>query len=94
MILSRRGFLSGLGSALAAPAIVKVASLMPIKAPPLVLVGGYDDFDTALAKVRATERFAFSQSSFKAAVWPGIDKWFGNEYANLKTFDLLFQESA
>lgn len=35
---SRRGFLLGLGGALAAPAIVKAASLMPIKAPPLVII--------------------------------------------------------
>lgn len=33
---NRRGFLLGLGAALAAPAIIKVATLMPIKALPLV----------------------------------------------------------
>ena len=32
--LTRRGFLAGLASALAAPAIVKAASLMPVKAMP------------------------------------------------------------
>lgn len=31
---SRRGFLTGLGAILAAPAIVRVASLMPVKALP------------------------------------------------------------
>lgn len=35
--MNRRGFLLGLGaSALAAPAVVKAASLMPVKAPPLI----------------------------------------------------------
>ena len=37
MILSRRKFLRGLGAALAAPVIVRAASLMPIKAPPIQL---------------------------------------------------------
>ena len=32
MLLARRSFLTGLASALAAPAIVKAASLMPVKA--------------------------------------------------------------
>ncbi len=32
MILARRSFLTGLASALAAPAIVKASSLMPVKA--------------------------------------------------------------
>lgn len=31
-MISRRGLLSGLGALLAAPAIVRVASLMPVKA--------------------------------------------------------------
>lgn len=35
--LSRRGFLGGLAAALAAPAIVAAPSLMPIRAPALVL---------------------------------------------------------
>ncbi len=34
MILARRSFLTGLASALAAPAIVRAASLMPVKALP------------------------------------------------------------
>lgn len=38
MILSRRSFFTGLGaSILAAPAIVRAASLMPVKALPLAL---------------------------------------------------------
>lgn len=36
--LSRRGFFRGLGAVLAAPAIVKVASLMPVKAPELIVL--------------------------------------------------------
>lgn len=34
IVASRRGFLLGLGAALAAPAIVRAASLMPVKALP------------------------------------------------------------
>lgn len=36
MILSRRSVLIGLGGALAAPAIVRAESLMPVSAPKLV----------------------------------------------------------
>jgi hypothetical protein len=38
LILSRRGFLAGLGSLLAAPAVVRAEALMPIKVwrPPLI----------------------------------------------------------
>ena len=34
---SRRGFLAGFGALLAAPAIVRVTSIMPIKVPPIIL---------------------------------------------------------
>ena len=42
LILSRRGFLAGLSSLLAAPAVVRAAALMPIKVwrPPLIWRGG------------------------------------------------------
>ena len=39
MSLSRRGFLTGIGVLVAAPAIVRASSLMPIKAAPLVVYG-------------------------------------------------------
>ncbi len=46
MILARRGFLFGLGALLAAPAIVRASSLMPVRAivransfPTLLVVG-------------------------------------------------------
>ncbi len=34
MIIGRRGFLAGLGALIAAPAIVSVANIMPVKAMP------------------------------------------------------------
>jgi hypothetical protein len=34
MIIGRRGFLAGLGALMAAPAIVSVANIMPVKAMP------------------------------------------------------------
>lgn len=40
MILPRRDFLAGLASALAAPAIVRAASLMPVKAPAIAADDG------------------------------------------------------
>jgi hypothetical protein len=43
ILVSRRNFLRGLFAAAAAPAIVRVASIMPVKAPPIVVApaGGY-----------------------------------------------------
>ncbi len=35
-MITRRGIITGLASLVAAPAIVRAASLMPIKAPPLL----------------------------------------------------------
>lgn len=35
-MIARRGFLIGLSAALAAPAIVRASSLMPVKRPPLI----------------------------------------------------------
>jgi hypothetical protein len=36
VVLGRRGFLLGLGAAIAAPAIVRAASLMPVRVPRLL----------------------------------------------------------
>lgn len=45
---SRRAFLAGGLSLLAAPAIVKVSSLMPVKAPPLVSMRSITDYELTL----------------------------------------------
>jgi hypothetical protein len=37
MLIGRRSFLAGLGSLIAAPAVVRAASLMPVRAPKLLL---------------------------------------------------------
>jgi hypothetical protein len=62
MLLPRRKFLLGLGSLLAAPAIVKAASLMPIKVlPPLVVPTDgsmcliYDVHDLVIARSNSME---------------------------------------
>lgn len=50
-MLERRGFLTGLISALAAPAIVRAASLMPVRTvlwtPPLLTVTAIPDWEIA-----------------------------------------------
>jgi hypothetical protein len=38
MGLSRRGLLTGLGALIAAPAIVRAASIMPVRAAPLLII--------------------------------------------------------
>ena len=45
LILPRRSFLAGLASALAAPAIVKASSLMPVRALPLSLLQITDNWN-------------------------------------------------
>jgi hypothetical protein len=48
MILTRRGLIGGFASLLAAPAIVRVSSLMPVKAmPPSLYAGGITWIDAA-----------------------------------------------
>lgn len=39
MNINRRGFLTGLGALIAAPAVVRYANIMPVKAPRIVLPG-------------------------------------------------------
>jgi hypothetical protein len=43
-MIQRRSFISGLGTFLAAPAIVRAASLMPVRRAPLVAYRLPDDF--------------------------------------------------
>lgn len=40
MTLTRRSLLGGIGALLAAPALVRAASLMPVKALPRITLGG------------------------------------------------------
>lgn len=52
-MLSRRGLITGLVSLIAAPAIVRVESLMPVKAVPI------SAFPISLTTVRQIEEFEF-----------------------------------
>lgn len=45
--ISRRGLIGGIATALAMPAIVKVASLMPVRAPRIINVISIDPYRTA-----------------------------------------------
>lgn len=59
-MISRRGLLVGLGSLLAAPAIVRASSLMPVRAiVPVVTVPVEPFTHTADALVHATERVLY-----------------------------------
>jgi hypothetical protein len=55
-MLARRSFLIGLGSAFAAPAIVRAASLMPVKAIADLDVYGRSPAMDALAEIRELDR--------------------------------------
>lgn len=61
-MLDRRRFLTGVAGILAAPAIVRVSSIMPVFAVPVphVLNDAWpDDFNTADMRYRSTERWLF-----------------------------------
>lgn len=81
MITSRRGFLSGVGALLAAPAIVRVSALMPISTPKLL-----DDFTTDNLRYRATERFRagwMNSAQFRELLLPGLRDAFEGQYEML-----------
>lgn len=106
MILSRRGLLSGLGAALAAPAIVKVASLMPIKALPLVFRTPYltaesawflktDDLsESALEDILIEiKRVTVPLHEMARQLEPGIRFWFGPGPNRSGNYLRIFEES-
>lgn len=58
-LLARRSFLTGLASALAAPAIVRAGSLMPVKALKPELVYGWElNINTDTLLVKGYERYS------------------------------------
>lgn len=75
MNLSRRGFIGGLGLAIAAPAIVKAASIMPVSSRALFVPQAILDLDGGLYKIADyPELFAV------------VRNWYGGD--GVKTFRL------
>jgi hypothetical protein len=67
-MLERRKFITGLISLVAAPAIVRVASIMPIKAMPVGFIGG------SLNAEEAAAYYARLKTYFKeTGVWDKLD---------------------
>ena len=68
MIIARRGFLAGLGSLFAAPAIVRAESLMPVKlvdfSPPPAPVFVFQALDTVSGKWVDLERVLAPKAGF------------------------------
>lgn len=77
--VNRRRFLTGVGALIAAPAIVRASSLMPIFVMP---AGG--DFTTDNLLIHATERY----------VWGYYDPnaFFGTKHAFIRQFDRLGEQ--
>lgn len=72
MILTRRGFLAGIGAVLAAPAIVRAESLMPVRAPRLVL---WPQFEAERDSIWGVERRDFSAAdAHRVFAWAGTDE--------------------
>lgn len=73
--LSRRSFFSGLGAAIAAPAIVRAASLMPVRAMPPGLVTAFDFLTVAMVKATMERMRASSIAMYADGEWskaPGL----------------------
>lgn len=80
IVSSRRGFLTGLISFVAAPAIVRASSLMPVKALPLELT--HEETVALLRQDLYSELSAVTRKAFiprlfaqvyKGAPWNGMD---------------------
>jgi len=72
--LPRRSFLLGLASLIAAPAVVRAGSLMPVKAPKWIqptLIGNFDGFN--IGDVITFEGLAYSEYNLKQFVVTGFD---------------------
>lgn len=94
MIASRRSFLFAAAGVIAAPAIVRAVSLMPVKAlindllphptfigtPICPLVG---DFSADNLIVRSTERYVIGYTDFRAVLLPGVQEIFSGTYGSI-----------
>jgi len=69
-MIARRNFLLGLGAAIAAPAIVRAGSLMPVKALPADLMA--TDLDVENLLPLAHERYAYAWLDSRA-IYAGED---------------------
>ena len=78
-LLSRRKLIGGLTVFIAAPAIVRVTSLMPVK--------GFDSGQVALNVIRIGDPVVrgqiYNSSEFAKALWPGISGWYAVAYADI-----------
>jgi hypothetical protein len=87
METNRRGFLIGVGAVLAAPAIVRVSSLMPVRSmklgAPSSLNLNFMPFDE-IGTVGG-----FQAARFRAALLPGLIDIFEGEY-DLAEWDRIF----
>lgn len=76
---SRRGFITGLASTLAAPAIVRATSIMPVKALPLDVItdmdfgGGFVNADQLTQLIRVRINIAYEKT--RAAM---AESFYGN----------------
>lgn len=83
--MQRRGFITGLASLIAAPAIVKPESLMKLWLPPVA------DFDTSTMLYKSTERFVmgYYDQRWIEQIMPGVRAMFT---AQGDTFDDCFDD--
>lgn len=64
--IGRRGFLVGLGALFAAPAIVRVTSIMPVRSPRFITLAKYaEGFSSDDARRRIVDMFVETSSIFE-----------------------------
>jgi hypothetical protein len=87
MQATRRGFLIGAGAVLAAPAIVRASSLMPVKAMGLGTPSSLNLNFTPFDEIGTVG--GFQAARFRAALLPGLIDIFEGEY-DLAEWDRIF----
>lgn len=82
--VSRRGLLKGIGLLIAAPAIIKVAGIMPIKALPIEAVPAeltQSAVEEMLDEIMASR--ARNHAS-RLIIWPGLKTWWNEAYDRIE----------
>ena len=81
--MDRRGFLRSCFIAAAAPAIVRVASLMPIRGPRIEFLSERSLEDAVIAIRSLTNDRGLLIATSPTVLWPGVKRWWNAAYQEM-----------